>query len=330
MKLQGNYTSQNLDQKIFGYYKSKEEEPRAHLGASQLGRPCDRELWLSFRWAVSPNFDGRMLKLFKRGHFEEIIIINDLKAIGMSVDDSQKRLEFCSHVSGSVDGIVTGVPEAPKKPHVLECKTSSLKNFEKMLKEGIEKAKPEHYAQVQMYMHGLGLDSALYAVVCKDDDRLYFERVKYDKATAEKFIDRGKRIVNSPSMPEPLVGASPEWYQCKFCDCYDFCHKTHKTQNVNCRTCAHSTPVENNQWTCELYKCDIPLENSRSGCPSHVLHPDLVPWKVDVEKTTPSSVAYIIDGKTVLNGDGGVSSKILVADDVTRKLCEVFKGEIIK
>jgi hypothetical protein len=329
MKLQGNFSSSNLDKKIFDYYETKAEPARAHLGASMLGRPCDRELWLSFRWAVSPNVDGRMLKLFKRGHLEELIIINDLKAIGLTIDNSQDRVEFCSHVSGSVDGVALGVPEAPQKKHVLECKTSSLKNFEKMLKEGCEKAKPEHFVQMHLYMHGLKFDSALYVVVCKDDDRMYFERIKYNKEIAEKAIERGRRIVNAPSMPEPIIGASPEWYQCKFCSCFDFCHKSHKTKNVNCRTCAHSTPVENNQWTCELYSCDISLDDSRNGCPSHVLHPDLVPWTVDVEKTTPTNAAYTIDGKTVLNGSDGISSKILVEDDVVQKICKIFKGEVV-
>ena len=48
-----------------------QEAPRAHLGASLLGHPCDRYLWLMFRWAVIEKFDGRILRLFQRGQREE-------------------------------------------------------------------------------------------------------------------------------------------------------------------------------------------------------------------------------------------------------------------
>ena len=37
-----------IDKKV----EEGQEAPRAHLGASLLGHPCDRYLWLMFRWAV--------------------------------------------------------------------------------------------------------------------------------------------------------------------------------------------------------------------------------------------------------------------------------------
>ena len=63
----------------------------------------------------------------------------------------------------------------------------------------------------------LGVDAALYCAVCKDDDRLFFERVKYDEKIATYYMDRARRIIQSDRMPEPINGASPEWFQCKRC-----------------------------------------------------------------------------------------------------------------
>ncbi len=67
------------------HHESLAEPPRPHMGASVLGHICDRWLWLSFRWAVQPKFDGRILRLFRRGQNEESTIVSDLRAIGLDL-----------------------------------------------------------------------------------------------------------------------------------------------------------------------------------------------------------------------------------------------------
>src|SRR5574343_1843333 len=79
------------------------EPPREHMGISQLGHACDRWLWLSFRWAVIEKFNGRMLRLFRRGQNEETTVVSDLRRIGCDVRNTgsaQSRVNFGSHVSG--------------------------------------------------------------------------------------------------------------------------------------------------------------------------------------------------------------------------------------
>ena len=290
------------------YHAGNSEKPRAHLGCSLLGHPCDRWLWLSFRWAVVEKFEGRILRLFRRGQMEETTIVSDLRAIGIDIrhagDRNQKRVIFGSHVSGSLDGIIeSGVPEAPKKRHVAEFKTHSKKSFDEVAKAGVETAKPMHYVQIQIYMLGAGIDRALYLAVCKDDDRIYTERVRYVKDVAEKAIARGQRIALADRMPEP-VSADPTWYQCRFCAAHAFCHKAEPTKHANCRTCAHSTAMANDTWRCERHDADgIPTAFQHEGCDDHVLHPDMVPWPM-----TPSddglTVTWQIGDRAIVNGPG--------------------------
>lgn len=295
----------SLSRLIYQTYEERQESPRPHLGCSLLGHPCERWLWLSFRWAVIEAFDGRILRLFQRGQREEAVVISDMEAAGCTVSGTQDRVGFGSHVSGSIDGIVKGVPEAPKKPHVLEIKTHSLKSFEDLLKHGVEKSKPMHYVQMQVYMLGKGLDRALYVAVCKNDDRIYTERVRLDDETAIKAVDRGKRIALDDRLPPPLSN-DPTWYECKFCPAHTFCFDTHLTQEVNCRTCAHSTAKPDSTWRCERHDGDnIPVDFQRKGCDCHVLHPDLVPWKM-LESTTEWDAMYEIDGHSVANGEPDV------------------------
>jgi hypothetical protein len=287
------------------HHESIKQDLRPHLGASILGHSCDRWLWLSFRWAVQPKFPGRILRLFRRGSMEEATIISDLRAIGMDVranPSEQEHISFGGHIGGSVDGVIeSGVPEAPKKRHIVEFKTHALKSFNDVEKNGVEKSKPMHFVQMQLYMHGMSIDRALYVAVCKDDDRIYTERVKYNKALAEKYLARGKRITTAERMPEP-ISSDPSWYECRFCDAHSFCHKKSLTQHANCRTCALSTPMEDGSWHCAKWDSAIPTQAQPKGCLSHVLHPDLVPWKL---KDSPDefTAVYEIDGVNVANGD---------------------------
>jgi hypothetical protein len=312
MKLpEANYSIQNLIDK---HHESQAEKPRGHMGCSLLGHPCERWLWLSFRWAVREQFEGRILRLFRRGQMEEDTIIRDLRAIGIDIRSSQQRVNFGSHVSGSLDGIIeTGVPEAPKKRHVAEFKTHSKKSFDDLVKLGVEKSKPMHWVQMQVYMHGTGIDRALYLAVCKDDDRIYTERVKYDQAVAERYIERGKRIALADRIPEPL-SADPTWYQCRFCPAHSFCHKAEPTKHANCRTCAHSTAMADSTWRCERHEADnIPVEFQHEGCDDHIIHPDMVPWQM-IPSDDGLSVMWKIDDRVIENGPNAYKSREIVAN----------------
>lgn len=288
------------------HHETQQEPPRPHMGASQLGHPCDRWLWLSFRWAVVEASPGRILRLFRRGQNEEAQIVRDLRAIGVDVQRTgtqQSRVDFGCHVSGSIDGIAeSGVPFGDGKRHVLEFKTHSKKSFDKLIEDGVKKSKPMHYAQMQVYMLGTQIDHALYVAVCKDDDRIWTEQIQFDTDVANALVERGKRIALSDRMPEPL-STDPSWYQCKFCPAHEFCHKSRTTKEVNCRTCAHSTAQPDSTWTCARHENDvIPVDWQRSGCEGHVLHPDLVPWQIQGGPDEFTAV-YIIDGKPVANGE---------------------------
>jgi len=304
----------NIAMMIDQYHASKKSKPRGHMGVSLLGHHCDRWLWINFRWAVVEDFDGRILRLFRRGHKEEDVIISDLRAIGMDIRASQRRVDFGNHVSGSLDGVVEkGVPEAPKARHVAEFKTHSKKSFDDMVKNGVEKSKPMHFIQMQVYMHGTQINRALYLAVCKDDDRIYTERVKYDKKVAEDAIIRGKRIAMADRMPEP-VSADPSWYQCKFCPAHSFCHKQEPTKRINCRTCAHSTAMADSTWRCERHEADnIPEDFQHEGCDDHILHPDMVHWPME-GSDDGHSVKWKIGDKWIVNGKDGYKSSEIIAN----------------
>lgn len=300
---------------IYGYYVAKygNEPARGYLGASALGKPCSRALWYGFRWAKPANFPGRIHRLFQTGHLQEPRVVADLRGIGCVVEEvdpqTGRQWSFSEestghHLAGNLDGKVSGVPGAPKTKHVLEIKTSSEKQFRVMQKDGVQKAKPEHYAQMQLYMHWSKCVCALYVVVNKDTDEIYTERVKYVHDTAHALIDKAMAIIQADT-PPAKISEDATWFECKFCDYHAMCHGQ-EVPAVTCRSCAHSTPVPtgNAAWTCGRYGCEIPPEGQREGCDGHRYIPILLERCAKAVDFKDDAVVYeMANGAQFTNGD---------------------------
>jgi hypothetical protein len=301
---------------------------RPHLGASLIGRPCDRALWYAFRWALPVEHEPRLLRLFARGQREEAALAELLRAAGVTVElldpETGRQFSFAAgHFGGSMDGVCVGVPDAPKTWHVLEFKTHNAKSFKQLAAKGVCEAKPEHWAQMQCYMHWCGMTRALYVAVCKDDDQLHIERIDYDRQGAERLFERARRITLSANPPDG-ISDDPDYFVCKLCEYRDLCHGT-RAPEVTCRTCCHATPERGGEWTCSrLGAMTLSVSDQKRGCQGHRVIPALIArWAEPVDADEDENwVRYrrIRDGREFVNGmpPDGVPSELLqeVADEV--------------
>lgn len=290
-----------VSEKIYESYVhlSENKWARPHLGASQLGHPCDRFLWLSLRHVAVPESskNGRVLRLFDSGNLQEPRLLKDLSNIGVTVVGTQFnfRDNKCSIISGSCDGIAFGFEEYPNENVLLEFKTSNTKNFNRLKDHGVKSDKFVHYVQMNIYMHWANLKHALYIVVCKETDEIYTEWVNYDDDCANIYLNRARKIVMATDIPEKLRDnkgrVNVNQFNCRFCDCRFVCHE-HALPLVNCRTCYHCC------CNGKTFVCNKNLENFESNdvkteCPSHLFNPDILNWQVvdvDLEK---ESVVWI-------------------------------------
>lgn len=312
---------------IYEGIKSKhDKKPRCYLGASIIGKPCARQLWYDFRWVYFEELDGRLLRLFETGHLEEPRMVKNLRDIGIEVHDIDDRtgeqfaVSFCGgHFRGHADGVALGILEAPKTWHLLEFKTHNDKSFTKLVVEGVEKSKPMHFAQMQVYMHGLGLKRAYYLAKNKNDDNLYMERFYYDKDVAERYIERAERIIFA-NEPPIKISERPDWFECKFCPYTNYCHGSIDVlpgilPNINCRTCIHSTPQQDGTWLCEHHNQTLNYDKQMLGCDDHRWIPHLLP-NLQIENAEESDIGAISvfyrssNGEQyVNNGNGSIVSK---------------------
>lgn len=235
-------------------YRADEDGLRTHLGASLIGRECPRELWYNFRWYTKSEAEGRMLRLWNRGHLEEARFIALLRMIGCEVwqhDENGKQFRLTKndgHFGGSLDCVVRGLPDLPGEAVLGEFKTHNEKSFSKLVAEGVRSAKYEHFVQQNIYMGDQGLPWSLYLAVNKNNDDLYGELVPFDKETFLKHIDRAHYLIYANEPPTKL-NPSPGWFKCKWCDQRQVCHYGAAPERT-CRSCRYARPRTDGTWEC--------------------------------------------------------------------------------
>lgn len=287
------------------------EAPRTYLGASAVGAECERQLWYTFRHVGREKFPGRVLRLFETGHLEEARFARDLRSIGIEVEDVDPVTgrqwaysAFGGHGRGHGDGRVRGVPGFPDDEWMLvEMKTHSAKSFAHMQAHGVYASKPQHYAQMQIYMHLGKFQHGLYLAKNKDDDDLYMEVVPYCEDDAKHLMARWGRIIFAEDPPAQVSG-NPAVPPCRWCPLKDHCHGGAPAA-VSCRTCAHARPEQDGSWFCQAGH-----KFGRSGCEHHQYHPHLVPLSTAERIHADGTIEYRSrNGRKFSNGPSGMTSE---------------------
>jgi len=181
----------------------------------------------------------------------------------------------------------------------------------------VAEAKPQHQAQMRIYMHLTGLTRAMYVAVCKDTDDLHVERVRADADAAERLLAKASRVIHA-ARPPSRISEDPAWFECRFCDHHDLCHGD-AAAVVTCRSCLHATAVgalpeevangsssgsatTNSQygWHCARHDTAIGEQQQRAACARHLFIPDLVPGEV-VDAGDDHVVYRMRDGSPCVN-----------------------------
>jgi CRISPR/Cas system-associated exonuclease Cas4 (RecB family) len=266
----------NTRERIFAAIKAKGDERHSQrIGASWIGGDCDRAIWYKFRWAKLSGFDGRMLRLFRTGKFAEEEIAKDLRNTGATVLDADPETgeqfffeDLGGHMCGFMDGAGCGFIEAPATWHVIEYKTHNDKSFADLEKNGLEKSKPQHFAQLQIYMGWSGMERALYVALNKNTDDIYIERVKFNKGDFKALRQRAKEIIFAIDPPDRMSD-SPAFWRCKMCEFSGICHQTGELAERNCRTCKHCQADEEGGWSCSLHRKILTKDEQEAACADH-------------------------------------------------------------
>lgn len=270
--------------------KDRPRRPRS-VRPSEIGAGCQRKTWLRFRWVGEvESFDGRMLRLFDRGHREEPVFERELRAIGADIttrdpNDGTKQIGFSTmagHVNGFLDGIATNMPGSTEDTVVVEFKTHSEKSFKDLMKKGVKESKPAHWSQMQLYMGEMDLDEAFYMAVNKNTDELYGEYVLFDGDAYARMMENAHEVIFGVVAP-PKISHDPNFYLCRMCSEVESCQRN-KEPHKSCRSCEHSRPSTEedqaidgfpnsspNVWVCEFHGIPLDIEAQITGCSHYEL-----------------------------------------------------------
>ncbi len=281
-------TARAMDDAIAAQHAA--EQPRGHMGMSAIGGPCDRLLWLKFRWSLPDTPSPRILRVFKVGNILEQAMIDWLKSVpGIELhtagqDGKQINFKlFGGHFAGSLDGVIRGIPEAPKTWHVWECKTANTKRFADLCKTSIKEWAPEYWAQVQCYMGSIGMDRALFTVINKDDSA----------------------ILDTDQPPAPTWKSPNDWQaKMKVSDGARGVYFGRELPAPNCRNCCHSSPVmsgDDAAWACSMHAVTLDMAQQIKGCEHHQYITGLMPFECTGAKET--GMGYKLpNGRDIANG----------------------------
>ncbi len=221
----------------FGMQRLRSEEvPRDYLGASRLGVSCARALQYEFAKApVDPgrDADGRLLRIFRRGHVIEDCMVDWLRAAGFDLRTRKAngdQFGFSAaggRLQGHIDGVIVGGPEGFTYPALWENKCLGSKSWRDLEKSGLAVSKPVYAAQVAIYQAYLELHEqpAIFTAVNADTMEIYTEVVPFDAALAQRMSDRALTVISATEAGELLPRAfhDPTHFECRMCAWQDRC-----------------------------------------------------------------------------------------------------------
>lgn len=271
--------------------KENAQERRGYLGMSSIGKECERASWFDFRWITRAKFDAEALKRFADGHHGEDVQAARLRLVpGITLHthtEDGEQFGFSDntgHFRGHMDGAILGLLQAPATWHVWEHKQVGEKKQAKLAslkaKMGEKQALAEwdavYHAQAMLYCHYSGMDRHYLTCSTPGGRSTISVRTDKDSDFALRLIAKAERIITSANPPARPYN-DPSFYVCKWCQHSDVCWGE-KLPDRTCRSCIHSEPIAEGEWTCNLADASriIDRADQEEGCPSHLLIPSLV------------------------------------------------------
>jgi hypothetical protein len=235
-----------IDQ-IFHYIEleAAKEKPRQYVGASSIGHECELYLWLKYRHPekAAPR-KAKLILAANDGHRSEDLAATyirnanpDIKLWTYKDDGTQYGFSALNgEFKGHVDGIIEGIPLAPKTPHIWENKSCNQKKFDD-LKNKIEKCGSkgaleqwnyQYYCQAIINMDYFDLTRHYMTVWLAGNRDLITLRTEANPLLATSLTRKAERIITATTPPIG-ISSNPSFYKCKkdFCEFSENCPSIH-------------------------------------------------------------------------------------------------------
>ncbi len=233
------------------------QQQRNYLGASALGAPCDRALQYGY-WQTPVDADkarsGQTYRRFAAGHaFEQLAAgwLNDAGFTLQTHNENEEQYGFTAldgRFQGHIDGIITAVPQDIELacPTLWEHKALNNKSWQALVKQGVSLAHPVYAAQIALYQAYMAETipcehPALLMAINKETAELYFERIPFDAALAQRISDRAVNVLQACQANDllPRITREPAYYLCRCCQWQTRCWAERKNEQIHSKWRRH-------------------------------------------------------------------------------------------
>ena len=206
-----------IDQFYLEREREKEERERVRFYVSESGK-CPRAIFFRFKRAPKKELEAERLRVFEFGNHIQQIVLRPLFSKGI-VRTTEVPIPPQEIISGRADIVIS---DEQGQPLLVEVKSISGKkvDFKKM-----EKPMPEHYEQLQLYLHYFKIPKGIILYVNKDTLELKEFIFDYDKNLVNLLMARFEELkskIESNIVPSRLADYPFNW-QCKSCEYREIC-----------------------------------------------------------------------------------------------------------
>jgi len=205
----------------------KPEERRNYIGASSIGRSCNRAIWYEFRGAQRPEIPPSLQRIFDTGKQLEGMILNYIELAGLSITRAVAKNNFL-YLEDTELPIFQGHCDAilhisELESAIVEIKTANNSSFNQFVKHGLIKWSESYYSQIQAYMGMSSYHKAVILVINKDNAELHHEWVTFNELHYEQLRNKARMISKATIEPE-RINKSPLYFICNRCQYKSVCH----------------------------------------------------------------------------------------------------------
>ena len=265
-------------------YEAKAKErnrtpPRGYLGMSEIGKPCSRAIWYSWRKFTPMPWDGRALLIFEMGDSVEKIMVKSLRRAGYEMKHAypDEQMAFSDHggfFAGHCDGLIKLHSKEGQPWGVFECKSANKNKFEEFQAHGLEKANPAYWCQLQAYMGYSGHEYGLFAAMGKNDSQIYTEVVRFNSDAFVMIRARALSIITThkedgrQNIPDKAFDDEKS-VECKWCDYRQHCWEPKDAiqEWQSCLSCHYLQIDPASGCVPKCIKHSVQLEDIRRACP---------------------------------------------------------------
>ena len=196
------------------YLDRERDREQHHFYITDAGK-CGRAIFFKFKNAPREKMEAKILRMFDRGDYIQMQILNSLFSLGI-VRASEVKIPPQELVSGRADAIVTLNNEL----YVVD-----FKSMNSMIFRGLTQPKEENVNQIQLYLHFFKIPKGILLYVSKDTLELKEFVVEYDAARSKHLLEDLSKLNTkvAVNIVPKRIPEYPENWQCKYCQFREIC-----------------------------------------------------------------------------------------------------------